>query len=83
MSPMRSVAGFRTPIAARRTSAAQLEDEGEEDAEGSDDIEELNTEDMTVEERAARIRGTREELTSSVVKGHAALGLLDLCNGRR
>jgi hypothetical protein len=78
MSPVRVRAGYATP-ATRRIREDNYEDGGEDGEGGSS----FDTEDMTVQERAMRLKGTEAELTSSVVKGNAALGLLDLCSGRR
>jgi hypothetical protein len=73
----RGPADYRTP-AARRIREADYEDEYED---GDDD-----TADLTIQERLQRQRERgfeRGDLTSSVVKGRAAMGLLELGGARR
>jgi hypothetical protein len=82
MSPTRG--DYRTP-AAKRIRKADYENDVEEGDEEEEEEEE-GTEDMTVQERLQHLREKGDglgDLTSSVVKGHAAMGLLELNSGRR
>lgn len=70
---------FATPVAKRQRMEQDCEDE-EEDAEFRDEEKE-----ETVQERLERLRERKFEdgdLTSSVVKGRAADGLLELMRSR-
>lgn len=73
-SPVRQKSSYRTPVPKRVRTDEVLEEEEEEDRE------------ETVEERLLRLQEKRfqqGDLTSSVVKGNAAKGLLELMAGKR
>ncbi|ORY12514.1 hypothetical protein BCR34DRAFT_587144 [Clohesyomyces aquaticus] len=70
MSPIRTQSQYRTPVAKKIRVDEDVDmGEGEEEVERLDRLREMRFEDG--------------ELTSSVVKGHAAKGLLELMSGRR
>jgi hypothetical protein len=83
-SPLRSGANtFATPVTKRQQAERDGDDvQGEEHAEEEQEDEK----DETIQERSERLRARKfddGDLTSSVVKGRAASGLLELMKGQR